>query len=60
MYYRNMSYKMNEIIFIIEEDPENGYTAQALNHSIFTDGNTIEELKTNIQDALRCHFEIAD
>lgn len=48
---------MNEIIFLIEEDPEGGLTARALGHSIFTDGETTGELKTNIMDALKCHFE---
>ena len=48
---------MNEIIFLIEEDPEGGYNAQALGHSIFTEGETIEELKGNIKDALDCHFD---
>jgi predicted RNase H-like HicB family nuclease len=48
---------MNEIIFMIEEDPEGGYNAQALGYSIFTQGETVEELKENIMDALRCHFD---
>jgi predicted RNase H-like HicB family nuclease len=48
---------MNEIIFLIEDDPEGGYNAQALGCSIFTQGETVEELKENIMDALRCHFD---
>lgn len=48
---------MNEIIFVIEEDIESGYTAKALNYSIFTQGDTIEALKRNINDAVQCHFE---
>ncbi|MCK5661540.1 MAG: hypothetical protein KAH86_09280 [Methanosarcinales archaeon] len=48
---------MNEIIFLIEDDLEGGYTAQALGHSIFTEGETLEELKRNIKDALNCHFD---
>ena len=48
---------MKEIIFIIEEDPEGGYNAQGLGYSIFTEGETIEELKKNIKEALRCHFD---
>ena len=47
---------MEEIIFIIEEDIESGYTAKALGYSIFTEGETIAELKKNIKDALECHF----
>jgi predicted RNase H-like HicB family nuclease len=48
---------MNEIIFIVEESPEGGYEAKALGYSIFTEGDTIEDIKQNIKDAIRCHFE---
>jgi predicted RNase H-like HicB family nuclease len=51
---------MNEIIFILEEDIEGGYTARALEFPIFTQGETMEELKGNIRDALRCHFDEED
>lgn len=47
---------MNEIIFLIEDDPEGGYNAQALGYSIFTEGETVEEIKENITDALSCYF----
>ncbi|VAX30059.1 hypothetical protein MNBD_NITROSPIRAE02-10 [hydrothermal vent metagenome] len=49
--------KVKEIVFIVEEDPEGGYTARALGYSIFTEAETIEELKESIKDALRCHFD---
>jgi hypothetical protein len=42
---------------LVEPDPEGGYTAQALGHSIFTEGDTWDELKTAVLDAVRCHFE---
>jgi hypothetical protein len=48
---------MTEIIFIVEESPEGGYEARALGHSVFTEGETIEELKENIREAIHCHFE---
>jgi len=47
---------MSEIVFLVEEDPGGGYTARALGESIFTEGDTEEELKKNVKDALRCHF----
>ena len=49
---------MTEIIFIVEESPECGYEARALGHSIFTEGKTTEEIKENIKEAIRCHFEV--
>jgi hypothetical protein len=48
---------MTEIIFLVEPDPEGGYTAQALRHSIFTEADTWDELKAAVQDAVRCHFD---
>lgn len=47
----------NEIIFQIQESPEGGYEARALGYSIFTEGDTYEEMKFNIRDAVQCHFE---
>lgn len=48
---------LKEIIFVVEEAPEGGYTAQALGYSIFTEADTWDELKEAVQDAVRCHFE---
>jgi hypothetical protein len=48
---------MSEIVFIVEEAPEGGYTARALGYSIFTEGDSWDDLKSAIQDALACHFE---
>ncbi|RLC83601.1 MAG: 2-oxoisovalerate dehydrogenase [Chloroflexi bacterium] len=48
---------MSEIIFVVEPDPEGGYTAKALGHSIFTEADTWDELKSAVQDAVRCHFD---
>jgi len=48
---------MTEIIFIVTESVEGGYEAKALDQSIFTEGDTIDELKQNIREAIDCHFE---
>lgn len=48
---------MNEIIFLVEEAVEGGYIAKALGESIFTEGDTLDTLRTNIRDAVDCHFE---
>lgn len=50
----------NEIIFYIEESIEGGYEAKALGYSIFTEGDTLEELKENVRDAIHCHFDDND
>ncbi len=48
---------MNEIIFLVEEAPEGGYTARALGASIFTEADDLGQLHAQIRDAIRCHFE---
>ena len=52
--------KIKEIIFIVEESLDGGYEAKAAGYSIFTEGETVEELKKNIAEAVRCHFEEQD
>jgi len=48
---------MHEIIFQVEEAAEGGYTARALGQSIFTEAESLEELRENVRDAVRCHFD---
>ena len=48
-----------EIIFSVEESPEGGYEARALGHPIFTQAETLEELRAMVRDAVRCHFDDA-
>ena len=47
----------SEIIFAVEESPEGGYEAHALGHAIHTEADTLEELRSMVQDAVRCHFD---
>ncbi|MEW5826491.1 MAG: 2-oxoisovalerate dehydrogenase [Candidatus Bipolaricaulota bacterium] len=49
-----------EVIFVIEESPEGGYEARAVGYSVFTEADTLDELRAKIQDAVRCHFEPAE
>jgi hypothetical protein len=49
--------EMSEIIFIVEEAPEGGFTAGALDASIFTEADTVPKLRDAIRDAVQCHFE---
>jgi hypothetical protein len=49
--------RMSELIFIVEEAPEGGYTARALGAGIFAEADTLAQLKMNVVDAVRCHFE---
>jgi len=47
----------DEIIFLVEESPDGGYEARALGYSIYTEAETLEEIKEAVTDAVRCHFE---
>ncbi len=47
---------MTEIVFLIEEDPEGGYTARAVGESIFTQADDTDGLREAVRDAVRCHF----
>jgi hypothetical protein len=46
-----------EIIFSVQEAPEGGYEARALGYDIFTQAESMEELREMVRDAVRCHFE---
>lgn len=46
-----------EIFFLVEEAIEGGFNARAIGESIFTEADTIEELKINLSDAVQCHFD---
>jgi hypothetical protein len=45
-----------EIVFVIEEAPEGGWTAKALGEAIFTEADDMPSLRSQIVDAVRCHF----
>ena len=48
---------MEELIFLVEEAPEGGYTARALGVSIFTEADDLDSLREMVRDAVRCHFD---
>jgi len=48
---------MTEIVFLVEEAPEGGYTARALGHSIYTQAETWDDLEQAVRDAVVCHFD---
>jgi hypothetical protein len=48
---------MSEVIFQVEEADEGGYMARALGHAIFTEAESLDELRDNVRDAVRCHFD---
>lgn len=48
---------MTEIIFEVREDEvDGGFVAVALGHAIATQGETMDELRDMVRDAVQCHF----
>ena len=49
---------MSEIVFEVREDEvEGGYTASALGYGIHTQGETLEELRSMVKEAVDCYFD---
>ena len=48
---------MNEIIFLVEDAAEGGFSARALGHAIYTAAYTERELQEMVKDAVACHFD---
>lgn len=46
-----------EVIFLVEEAPEGGFTARALGESIFTEADDLSSLHVKVRDAVHCHFD---
>ena len=46
-----------ELIFEVRDAEEGGFYARALGHSIFTEGDTWEDLRRNVLEATTLHFE---
>ncbi len=48
---------MSELIFeVLEDEIDGGYTASALGYGIHTQGETLEELRAMVREAVHCHF----
>ena len=49
---------MSEIIFeVVEDEIDGGYSASALGYGINTEGDTLEELRRNVKEAVECYFD---
>jgi hypothetical protein len=51
---------LSEIIFLVDEALDGGYTARALGEAIFIEADTQDELRHAVSDAVRCHFDDAE
>ena len=47
-----------EIIFEVSEDElDGGYTASAPGYGIHTEGDSLEEIRRNVKEAVDCYFD---
>ena len=51
---------MSQIIFEVTQEPDGGYTAEALGESIFTEADSWDELRRNVADAVDGYFFDSD
>ncbi len=48
---------MDEIAFRVTEEAGGGFVASAVGESIFTGAENLDELRKQVLDAIRCHFD---
>lgn len=49
---------MTELVFEVTQEADGGYCAECLTESIFTQGDTWEELRANVREAVSAyHFD---
>ena len=45
-----------EIVFSVYQETDGGFVAECLSHDIFTQGNSWDELRSNVQEAVSSYF----
>jgi predicted RNase H-like HicB family nuclease len=47
---------MSELIFEVLQEADGGFCAECLTEAIFTQGDTWDELRVNVKEAVEVHF----
>ena len=45
-----------ELVFSVTQENDGGYVAECLSHDIFTQGNSWDELRANVREAVSAFF----
>ena len=45
-----------EIVFSVTQESDGGYVAECMSHDIFTEGNSWDELRVNVREAVGAFF----
>jgi predicted RNase H-like HicB family nuclease len=48
--------RLSELVFEVTEEAEGGYSAECLTESIVTQGDSWEDLRANVKDAVEAYF----
>ena len=49
-------HRETEILFLVEEADEGGYIARLLVYPIYTQADSLDEIREMVRDAVLCHF----
>ena len=55
--FSKLSEKPDIIFEVIEDEIDNGYSASAMGYGIHTEGDTLEEVRRNVKEAVECYFD---
>lgn len=47
---------MNDLVFEVTQEADGGFCAECLTESIFTEGDTWEQLRANVREAVRAYY----
>ena len=47
---------MNELVFEVSQEEDGGFCAECLSENIFTQGDTSEDVRRNVQEAVRAYY----
>ncbi len=47
---------MNELVFMVTQEADGGYVAEALGESVITQADTWEELRANVREAVTAFY----
>jgi predicted RNase H-like HicB family nuclease len=47
---------MKELIFEVLQEEDDGYCAECLTENIFSQGNTWDELRNNVKEAVKAYY----
>ncbi len=60
MTYHKYMKRKSELVIEITQTDDGGFTARGIGEDIFSEGNTLEEIRRNLREAVLCHYDSKD